>query len=93
MMDVGRHPRINLLTYSEIENIGGYIGNFHVTVRKKARFVDPDECNACGDCEEVCPVVIPDEFQQGFSSRKAIHMPFPQAVPSVYVLKEKIAWA
>lgn len=89
MMDVGRHPRINLLTYSEIENIGGYIGNFHVTVRKKARFVDPDECNACGDCEEVCPVVIPDEFQQGFSSRKAIHMPFPQAVPSVYVLKEE----
>jgi heterodisulfide reductase subunit A len=89
MMDVGRHPRINLLTYSEIENIGGYIGNFHVTVRKKARFVDPDECNACGDCEEVCPVVVPDEFQQGFSSRKAIHMPFPQAVPSVYVLKEE----
>lgn len=89
MMDVGRHPRINLLTYSEIENIGGYIGNFHVTVRKKARYVDEAECNACGECELVCPVVTPDEFQEGFSSRKAIYMPFPQAVPSVYILNDK----
>ena len=89
MMDVGRHPRINLLTYSEIENISGYIGNFHITVRKKARFVDEDECNACAECEKVCPVVVPDEFQQGFSSRKAIYMPFPQAVPSVYILNER----
>ncbi|MBA7614836.1 Ferredoxin-type protein NapF [subsurface metagenome] len=88
MMDVGRHPRINLLTYSEIDNISGYIGNFHVTVRKKARFVDEAECNACGECEKVCPVVAADEFQQGFSSRKAIYMPFPQAVPSVYILNE-----
>ncbi len=89
MMDVGRHPRINLLTYSEIENISGYIGNFHVTARKKARFVDEAECNACGECEKVCPVVAADEFQQGFSSRKAIYMPFPQAVPSVYILNDQ----
>jgi len=88
MMDVGRHPRINLLTYSEIEDISGYIGNFHVTVRKKARYVDEDACNACGECELVCPVVAPDEFQQGFSTRKAIYMPFPQAVPSVYILND-----
>jgi heterodisulfide reductase subunit A len=88
MMDVGRHPRINLLTYSEIEDITGYVGNFHVTVRKKARYVDADECNACGECELVCPVVVPDEFQQGFSTRKAIYMPFPQAVPSVYILND-----
>lgn len=86
MMDVGRHPRINLLTFSEVEDVSGYIGNFRVTVRKKSRFVDESECNACGECEKVCPVVIPDTFQEGFSSHKAIYMPFPQAVPSVYIL-------
>lgn len=88
-MDVGRHSKINLLTYSEIENIGGYIGNFQVTVRKKARYVDENSCNGCAECEKVCPVVVPDEFQEGFSSRKAIYMPFPQAVPSVYILDDK----
>lgn len=88
MMDVGRHPRINLLTYSEIESVDGYIGNFRVTVRKKARFVDEAECNSCSECEKVCPVVVADEFQAGFASRKAIYMPFPQAVPSVYILND-----
>jgi heterodisulfide reductase subunit A len=86
MMDVGRHPNINLYTYSEVEEISGYIGNFSVKIRKKARFVDENECNACSECEKVCPVAVADEFQQGFSSRKAIYMPFPQAVPSVYIL-------
>ncbi len=88
MMDAGRHPRINLLTYSEVEDITGYVGNFHVTVRKKARYVDDSECNACAECEKVCPVAVPDEFQQGFSSRRAIYMPFPQAVPSSYILSK-----
>ncbi len=85
-MDAGRHPLINLLAYSEVEDITGYVGNFHVTVRKKARYVDDSECNACAECEKVCPVAVPDEFQQGFSSRRAIYMPFPQAVPSSYIL-------
>ncbi|MEE9465481.1 MAG: hydrogenase iron-sulfur subunit [Candidatus Neomarinimicrobiota bacterium] len=88
MMDAGRHPRINLLAYSEVEMITGYIGNFHATIRKKARYVDESECNACAECEKVCPVVVPDEFQQGFSSRRAIYMPFPQAVPSSYILSK-----
>ncbi len=88
MMDAGRHPRINLLAYSEVEDITGYVGNFHVTVRKKARYVDDSECNACAECEKVCPVAVPDEFQQGFSSRRAIYMPFPQAVPSSYILSK-----
>jgi len=86
MMDVGRHPNINLLTFSEVESISGYVGNFHVKVRKKARYVDENECTACGDCTEVCPVIVPDEFQQGLSSRKAIYIPFPQAVPSAYLI-------
>ena len=86
MMDVGRHPKIELLTYSEIEDISGYIGNFHVKVRKKARYVYEKDCNACGDCVNVCPVIKVDEHQLGLAVRRAIYMPFPQAVPSSYVL-------
>ena len=86
MMDAGRHPRVNLMTNSEVESVSGFVGNFNVTIRKKARYVDPGECTACAECANVCPVAVPDEYQQGFSSRKAIYMPFPQAVPSAYIL-------
>lgn len=89
MMDVGRHPRIKMMTNAEVENVSGFIGNFKVRVRCKAWFVDPDECTACGDCAEVCPISVPDGYQQGFSSRKAIYIPFPQAVPSSYILDQK----
>ncbi len=85
-MDVGRHPNITLLTYSEVEDISGYVGNFKVRVRKKARYVDETECTACGDCAKVCPVVAPDEFQMGLSTRRAVYIPFPQAVPSAYLV-------
>ena len=86
MMDVGRHPNIKLLTYSTVEKITGYVGNFHVRVKKKSKYVNETECTACGDCTEVCPVLVPDEFQQGLSSRKAIYIPFPQAVPSSFLI-------
>jgi len=86
MMDAGRHPRIKLMAYSEVEKISGYVGNFKVCVRKKARYVDETECNSCGRCVEVCPVFVPDAFQLGFSSRKAAYLPFPQAVPSSYLI-------
>lgn len=86
MTDVGRHPRIKLYTMSEMVDIKGYVGNFDVKIQKKARYVDEKECTACGDCAEVCPVVRPDEFNLGLSSRKAIFAPFPQAVPSAYVI-------
>ncbi len=86
MMDVGRHPRIELLTYSEVDEVKGYIGNFKVRVRKKARYIDETECNACAECEKVCPVIVPDEFQVGLSSRRAVYLPFPQAVPSSYLI-------
>jgi heterodisulfide reductase subunit A len=86
MMDAGRHPNIKLLAFSEVENVTGYVGNFKVTVRKKSRYVDETVCNSCGDCEKVCPATHPDEFQMGLSTRKAIHLPFPQAVPSAYLI-------
>ncbi len=85
-MDVGRHPRIELMAYSEVEDVSGYVGNFRVRVRKKARYVDETECTACGDCVPVCPVVKADEFQMGLSTRRAIYIPFPQAVPSAYII-------
>ena len=84
-MPVGIH-NIELLTYSEVEAVSGYVGNFTVKIRKKARYVDAKACNSCGECAKVCPVVMPDEFQMGLSSRKAIYIPFPQAVPCSYIL-------
>ncbi len=75
-----------MLTYSEVEEVAGYIGNFTVKIRKKARYVDPDLCTACAECVKVCPVTKPDEFEMGLSSRKAIYIPFPQAVPCSYIL-------
>jgi heterodisulfide reductase subunit A len=86
MTDVGRHPRIKLLTLSEVVDVKGSVGNFTVKILKKARYVDEKECTACGECSKVCPVVRPDGFNLGLSSRKAIYSPFPQAVPSAYLL-------
>ncbi|MGB5388726.1 MAG: hydrogenase iron-sulfur subunit [Thermoanaerobaculia bacterium] len=86
MMDAGRHPRIELLVDSEVEDITGFVGNYRALVRRRARFVDSDECTSCGECEKVCPVIVPDEYQEGLSSRKAIYLPFPQAVPSAFSL-------
>lgn len=86
MTDVGRHPRIKLLTLSEVVDVKGFVGNFEVKILKKARYVDEKECTACGECAKVCPVVRPDEFNLGLSSRKAVYSPFPQAVPAAYML-------
>jgi len=86
MTDAGRHPNITLLTMSEVKEIRGFVGNFHVRVLKRARYVKEKECTACGDCVAVCPVIIPDEFNMGLSSRRAIFSPFPQAVPSAYAV-------
>lgn len=86
MTDAGRHPNITLLTLSEVEELTGYVGNFHVRIRKKARYVSEDQCTACGDCVDVCPIAMPNEFDMGLSTRRAIYSPFPQAVPSAYVV-------
>jgi len=89
MMDAGRHPRIQLLTNSEVEDVTGFVGNYRAHIRRRARYVDSSACTSCGECEKVCPIVVPDEFQQGLSSRKAIYLPFPQAVPASFTLDAK----
>jgi len=86
-MDAGRHPNITLLTYSEVEEVSGYIGSFQVRIRKRARFVDEDLCTGCGLCQEKCPAkVIDTAYEAGMGERKAIYRPFSQAVPNVPVL-------
>ncbi len=85
MVEVSRHPNIHLLTYSEVTDVSGYVGNFHVKIQKKPRYVT-DDCNLCGDCVDVCPQITVDEFDRGLTLRKAIYIPFPQAVPAKYVL-------
>jgi heterodisulfide reductase subunit A len=87
MVSVGQHENIELLSYSEVEEVSGYVGNFQVKVRKKARYVDEDLCTGCGLCEEKCPAKrIPSEFDVGLGTRKAIYRPFRQAVPNTPVL-------
>ena len=87
MVDVGQHPNIKLLTYSKVDTVEGYIGNFKVRVRKKAKYVDHEKCTGCSACWMVCPQKkIPNEFDYGLGNRTAIYIPFPQAVPAKPVI-------
>src|SRR4030065_1196214 len=94
MVSVGRHPNITLLSFSEVESVSGFVGNFQVQVRKKARFVDENLCTGCGTCAEKCPwKKISSEFDLGLGTRPAIYFPFAQAVPRVPVIdKENCAY-
>lgn len=89
MVEVGQHPNIEILSYSEVQNVEGEAGRFEVTVHKKARRVNMGTCIACGICSDVCPVKVPSEFDEGVSLRKAVYIPFPQAVPNKYLIDEK----
>jgi heterodisulfide reductase subunit A len=87
MVSVGTHPQIKLLTWSEVTKVDGYVGNFTVTIRKKARHVDESLCTGCGICQEKCPKkVIDTVYEAGLGYRKAVYTPFPQAVPKYPVI-------
>jgi len=84
MLEANRHSKINLMTYSEVDSIDGYIGNFKVKVRRKARFVSEKTCTGCGQCTDVCPIYVPNFFDENLSARKVIDIAFAQAVPAIY---------
>jgi heterodisulfide reductase subunit A len=88
MVELSRHPRIALMTSSEVEEISGHVGNFRARVRRRPTYVDPDKCKICDDCAQVCPVVVPNEYERGLSGRRAIFMPYAQAIPASYTLDE-----
>ncbi|MTK64494.1 MAG: CoB--CoM heterodisulfide reductase iron-sulfur subunit A family protein [Methanobacterium sp.] len=81
MVDCGKHENIELISYAEVKEVHGYIGNFQVTVEKKPRYIDESVCTGCGSCTEVCPIEIPNYFDEGVGMVKATYIPFPQAVP------------
>ena len=84
MVDVAQNDKIRVFAYSEVEAVKGFVGNFNVTIRKKARFVDETKCTGCGLCTEKCPQKkVPNEFNLGLDNRRAIYIPFAQAVPKI----------
>ncbi len=84
MVEVGQHEKIHIYSYSEVTQIKGFVGNFNVTIKRKARYVDEAKCTGCGACTEKCPSrKAPNEFNMGLNNRTAVYIPFAQAVPKV----------
>jgi heterodisulfide reductase subunit A len=86
MVDAARHPKVDMRTYTEVERVEGFVGNFKVLLREKSRYVYEDRCNGCGDCAKVCPIEVPNYFEMNLAPHKAIDVPMSQSVPLVYVV-------
>jgi len=86
MVDAARHRNIDVRTYTQVERVEGYVGNFKVQLREKARYVIADRCNGCGDCAKVCPVEVPNPFEMDLAPHKAIYIPMSQSVPLLYTI-------
>jgi len=86
MVEIGNHENIELFTYSELVDLSGYVGNFKARIKNKPMYVDPHKCTMCDKCVEVCPVEVLSEHDEGIIKRKAIYIPFPQAIPATYTL-------
>jgi heterodisulfide reductase subunit A len=89
LVSAGRHPNIELITYAELVELSGKPGNFSVRILKKSPFVDWEKCNGCGVCWQKCPIKVDSEFESGLGKRKAIYVPFPQAVPNKAVIDKE----
>ncbi len=84
MVDAARHPKVDVRTYTEVERVEGFVGNFKALLREKSRYVYVDRCNGCGECVPVCPIEVPNYFEMNLAPRKAIDVPMSQSVPLVY---------
>ena len=89
LVETGRHPNIEILTKTHVLDVTGQAGNFNVTVQREPRYIDPSICIACGECTKVCPVIIPDTFNEGLASRRAAYKLYPQAVPNAFAIEKR----
>jgi heterodisulfide reductase subunit A-like polyferredoxin len=89
LVETGRHPNIHVMTDTEVLDVKGQAGNFSVTLQHKARYIDTSKCVGCGECTAVCPVVVPDKFNEGLDQRRAIFKLYPQAVPNAYAIEKQ----
>lgn len=88
MVDAARHPKVDVRTYTTVERVEGYVGNFKVQLREKARHVIADRCNGCGECAKACPIEVPNYFEMNLAPRKAAYVPMSQSVPLRYTIDE-----
>ncbi len=89
LVETGNHPNIQILTNTEVLDVKGQAGDFTARLRHKPRYIDPEKCVACNDCAEVCPIIIPDAFNEGLSLRRAAFKLYPQAVPNAYAIEKR----
>jgi len=88
LVEIGRHKDIEIITLSDIENIKGEPGNFTVSLKKRARYIDESKCNGCGECAEKCPIEIPSDYNANLNNMKAIYQRYPQAIPNYYAIQK-----
>ena len=89
LVETGRHPNIEILTNSEVLDVTGQAGNFNVNIERRPRYIDTTKCIACGDCVKVCPVLVPDTFNEGLAPRRAAYKLYPQAVPNAFAIEKR----
>jgi NAD-dependent dihydropyrimidine dehydrogenase PreA subunit len=89
LVEAGRHLNIDLYTMTDVKAVTGEAGNFTATLRQRPRFIDLERCTACGECSKVCPIDVPNDFDQGLRARKAAFKRYPQAMPSAYTIEKK----
>ncbi len=89
MVDAARHPNIKVKTFTNVERVEGFVGNFKVQLLEKARYVISGRCNGCGDCARACPIEIPNDFEMNLAPRKAAYVSMSQSVPLLYTIDEE----